>query len=54
MNEGDPKNREHRFQIITTIPEISSTDHSRSQTTDKRIISLKHMFLGFNNIGQIL
>jgi len=27
MNEGDPKNREYWFQIITTIPEISSTDH---------------------------
>jgi len=39
MNEGDPKNREYWFQIITTIPEISSTDHSRNQTTDKRIIS---------------
>ena len=41
MNEGDPKNREHWVQIITTIPEISSTDHSRNQTTDKRIIPLK-------------
>ena len=39
MNEGDPKNREHWVQIITTIPEISSTDHSRNQTTDKRIIT---------------
>jgi len=38
MNEGDPKSREHWVQIITTIPEISSTDHSRNQTTDKRII----------------
>jgi hypothetical protein len=37
MNEGDPKNREHWVQIITTIPEISSTDHSHSQTTDKRV-----------------
>jgi hypothetical protein len=26
-------------QIITTIPEISSTDYSRNQTTDKRIVS---------------
>ena len=25
-------------QSITTIPEISSTDHSRNQTTDKRIV----------------
>jgi len=39
MNEGDPKSREHWVQIITTIPEISSTDHSRNQTTDKRIVS---------------
>jgi hypothetical protein len=39
MDEGDPKNREHRVQIITTIPEILSTDHSRNQTTDKRIIT---------------
>jgi len=38
MNEGGPKNREHWVQIIITIPEISSTDHSRNQTTDKRII----------------
>jgi len=38
VNEGDPKNREHRALILTTIPEISSTDHSHSQTTDKRII----------------
>jgi len=42
MNEGDPKNREHWVQIITTIPEISSTDHSRNRTTDKRIVSTKH------------
>jgi hypothetical protein len=40
MNEGDPNNREYWVQITTTIPVISSTDHSRSQTTDKRIISL--------------
>jgi len=38
MNEGDPKNREQWVQNITPIPEISSTDHSRNQTTDKRII----------------
>jgi hypothetical protein len=37
MNEGDPKNRDHLVQIIDTIPEISSADHSRNQTTDKRI-----------------
>jgi hypothetical protein len=41
MNEGDPKNREHWVQIITTTSEISSTDHSRNQTTDKRIVSRK-------------
>jgi len=28
-------------QIITAIPEISSTDHSRNKTTDKRIMSNK-------------
>jgi hypothetical protein len=38
MNDGDPENREYWVQIITTIPEISSIDHSRNQTTDKRII----------------
>ncbi len=37
MNEGDPKNREHWVQIISMIPEISSTDRSRNRTTDKRI-----------------
>jgi len=41
MNEGDPENREHWVQIITTIPEISSIDHNRNQTTDKRIITAK-------------
>jgi len=39
MNEGDPESREYWIQIIITIPEISSTDHSRNQTTDKRIVS---------------
>jgi len=29
------------IQINTTIPEISSTDHSCTQTTDKRIITAK-------------
>ena len=38
MNEGDPESREHWVQILTTIPEISSTDHSSNQTTDKRIL----------------
>jgi hypothetical protein len=41
MNKGDSANREHWVQIITTIPEISSIDHSRNQTTDKRIIPNK-------------
>ena len=41
MNEGNPKNREYWVQIITTIPEILSTDHSHNQTTDKRIVSRK-------------
>ncbi len=50
MNEGDPKNREHWVQIITTIPEISSTDHSRNQTTDKRIISFDLLF-ELQNVG---
>jgi hypothetical protein len=40
MNDGDPENREYWIQIITTIPEISSTDHSSNQTTDKRIITI--------------
>jgi len=40
INEGDPKNRGLWVQIITTIPEISSTDHSRNQTTDMRIVYL--------------
>jgi len=40
INEVDPKNREHWVQIITTIPEISSTDHNDNQTTDKRITSI--------------
>ena len=39
MNEGDPENREHWVQIITTIPEILSKDHSFNLTTDKRIKS---------------
>jgi hypothetical protein len=38
MNKGDSANREHWVQIITTIPEISSIDHSRNQTTDKKNI----------------
>jgi hypothetical protein len=38
MNEGVAINLEHWNYIITMIPEISSTDHSRNQTTDKRII----------------
>jgi hypothetical protein len=29
-----------RLDYITRIPEISSTDHNRNQTTDKRIICL--------------
>jgi hypothetical protein len=41
MNEGYHKNREHWVQIINTTPIISSTDHSPSQTTDKRIVSKK-------------
>jgi hypothetical protein len=48
MNEGDPKNREHWVQIITTIPEISSTDHSRNQTTDKRILYVTSAVFSIN------
>jgi hypothetical protein len=44
MNEGDPENHEHWVQIITTIPEISSTDSSCNQTTDKRMISLNSVY----------
>jgi hypothetical protein len=45
MNDGDPKNREGWVQIISTIPEISSTDHNHNQTTDKRIMQKKSFFL---------
>jgi hypothetical protein len=38
MNEGKPEHPEHCFQIITTIPEISSIDHSLTLTGDKRIL----------------
>jgi hypothetical protein len=48
MNEGDPKNREHWVQIITAIPEISSTDHSRNQTTDKRILYVTSAVFSIN------
>jgi hypothetical protein len=37
MNEGVLINLGHWIYIITSIPEILSTDHSRNQTTDKRI-----------------
>jgi hypothetical protein len=39
MNEGVPINLEHWIQIITTILEITNTNHSFNQTTDKRIIT---------------
>ena len=51
MNEGDPENREHWVQIITTIHEILSTDHSFNLTTDKKTyvasipILLKNMWI---------
>jgi hypothetical protein len=48
MNEGDPKNREHWVQIITTIPEISSVDHSRNQTLDKRILYVTNAVFSIN------
>jgi hypothetical protein len=44
MNEGVPINLEHWVQIISTIPEITSTDHSRNQTTDKRILYVEISF----------
>jgi hypothetical protein len=44
MNDGGPKNCEHWVQIITTIAEISSTDHSRNRTTDKRIVSHRNHY----------
>ena len=47
MNEDDPKSREHSVQNITSIPEISSTDHSHPQTVDLRIISKKSSFLRY-------
>jgi len=50
MNDGVPIKLEHWIQIITTIPEISSTDHSRDQTTDKRIISFDLLF-ELQNVG---
>jgi len=40
MTDGGFRNCKHWIQIITAIPEILSTDHSHSQTTDKRIIPL--------------
>jgi hypothetical protein len=45
MNEGNPANRERWVQIITTIPEISSIDHSRTQTYDKNIIRISRQAL---------
>ena len=38
VNGGDPKNREHWVQILTSISEISSTDHNCNQTTDNNSI----------------
>jgi len=38
MNEDYPKSCEHWVQIITTIPEMLSTNHSHNRTTDKRIL----------------
>ena len=60
MNEDVPINLGHWIQIIIKIPEISSTDHSHSQTTDKRILSWKTIFALFrvrgwdvSGVGQI-
>jgi len=39
MYEDVPKNLGHWIQIIITIPELLSTDHSFNRTTDKRIIT---------------
>jgi len=41
MNDGVPIKLEHWIQIITTIPEFLSTDHSLPQTFGKRIITAK-------------
>jgi hypothetical protein len=54
INEVDPKNRLHWVQIITTIPEISSTDHSCNQTTDMRIIFKKTILLLISYMPQYL
>jgi len=35
-------------QIIATIPEISSIDHSRSQTLDKRILYVTSAVFSIN------
>jgi hypothetical protein len=40
MNEDVPINLGHWIQIIITIPELLSTDHSFNRTTDKRILKL--------------
>jgi len=45
MDEGIPINLEHWIKIITTISEILSTDHSRNQTADKRIITHNRFML---------
>ena len=54
MNKGIPIDLEHWVQIITTIPEISSTDHSCNQTTDKRIIPHLTVDHPFKIKGQII
>ena len=50
MNEGVAINLEYWNYIITMIPEISYTNHSCNQTTDKRIISLDLIF-ELQNVG---
>ena len=49
MDESIHINLERWIQIITTIPEILSTDHSFNQLADKRIISWKPIFSLFRS-----
>jgi len=53
MNEGSHINLGHWIPIITTIPEISYTDHSCSRTTDKRIRTAKIKLSYFRNRSKL-
>jgi hypothetical protein len=54
MNEGDLINFKHGVQIITTIPEISSINHSHNQTTDKNNNKDINIFNIFDACHEIL